>query len=310
MPIPKYHEIQLPALKLLADGNEWKPKDLYIILAETFQLSSDELAKMYPSGSRAVFSDRLNWALSYLNIAKVVKKPKIGIYQINQKGLDLLNKNPPNIRKYISEQIKSRDKIIKTVLTDNFIAEINEQDEQTPEELLYSSFQGIKENIQTEILDTILSKTPRVFEEIVVQLLQKMGYGGEIKDAGTVTKYSNDGGIDGVVKEDILGFGKIYIQAKRYAYDNKVPRDDIQKFVGALAVAQSEKGVFITTSDFSKPAIDYAQSLNGATKIVLINGETLANYIYEYNLGMQTEKIIEIKKLDKDFWDNLENNKE
>jgi restriction system protein len=123
-----------------------------------------------------------------------------------------------------------------------------------------------------------------------------------------VTQYSNDKGIDGIIKEDILGFGRINIQAKRYNIENNVPREDIQKFVGALAVAQSDKGVFITTSDFTKGAYDYVNSLNSTTKIVLINGAKLAQYIYDFNLGMQIEKIIEIKKLDSDFWDSLQDN--
>lgn len=148
-----------------------------------------------------------------------------------------------------------------------------------------------------------MTKHPREFEKLVVKLLQKMGYGGEISDSGQVTKYTNDKGIDGIIKEDILGFGRINIQAKRYDPDIKVQRDEVQKFVGALAVAQSDKGVFITTSDFSKNAYEYASSLTSTTKIILINGEKLAEFIYDYSLGMQTEKTIEIKKLDSDFWD-------
>ncbi|MFY7741542.1 MAG: restriction endonuclease [Flavobacterium sp.] len=132
-----------------------------------------------------------------------------------------------------------------------------------------------------------------------------MGYGGEIKNSGLVTKASNDGGIDGIIKEDVLGLGRIHIQAKRYKLESTVGREEIQKFVGALAVAQSNKGVFITTSYYSKGAIDYVNSLNGSTTIVLIDGEKLAEYIYDFGLGMQVEQTIEIKKLDADFWDSM-----
>jgi restriction system protein len=132
-----------------------------------------------------------------------------------------------------------------------------------------------------------------------------MGYGGEIKDSGTVTKISNDEGIDGIVKEDILGFGRIHIQAKRYKLEDCIGREHIQKFVGALAVAQSNKGVFITTSYFAKTAIDSVKNLNGATTIVLIDGQELAKDIYDYGLGMQVEQVIEVKKLDADYWDNM-----
>lgn len=132
-----------------------------------------------------------------------------------------------------------------------------------------------------------------------------MGYGGEIENSGEVTQYSNDKGIDGIIKEDVLGFGRIHIQAKRYKRENRIGREDLNKFVGALAGTQSNKGVFITTSSFNKNALEYANSLTGVT-LVLIDGEKLAQYIYEYSLGMQTEQIIEIKKLDSDYWDVME----
>lgn len=134
-----------------------------------------------------------------------------------------------------------------------------------------------------------------------------MGYGGEVKDSGQATPLSKDGGIDGIIKEDILGFGRIYIQAKRYARDRAVERDEVQKFVGALAVVQSNKGVFITTSYFSKGAIDYVKSLNNAATIVLIDGNQLAEYIYDFGVGMQLEQTIKVKKLDQDFWETMEN---
>jgi len=154
-------------------------------------------------------------------------------------------------------------------------------------------------------ISTILTKTPVAFEKLVVSLLQKMGYGGEIQNSGLVIKASNDGGIDGIIKEDILGLGRIHIQAKRYKTDISIGREEIQKFVGALAVAQSNKGVFITTSCYTKGALEYANNLNDSTTLVLIDGKQLAGYIYDFGLGMQVEQTIEIKKLDADFWDSL-----
>lgn len=156
-----------------------------------------------------------------------------------------------------------------------------------------------------EIIDTILSKDPYEFERLVVMLLKSMGYGGLVKDSEMITKKSNDGGIDGIIKEDVLGLGRIHIQAKRYKRDSVIGREAIQNFVGALAVAQSNKGVFITTSSFSKHAVEYANNLNGSTTLVLIDGDQLAEHIYDYGLGMQTEQIIVIKRLDTDFWDQL-----
>jgi restriction system protein len=133
-----------------------------------------------------------------------------------------------------------------------------------------------------------------------------MGYGGQVKNAGEVTQASNDGGIDGIIKEDLLGLGRIHIQAKRYNIGNTIGRDEIQKFVGALAVAKSNKGIFITTSSYTKIAQEYADNLNGTTALILIDGQQLAQYIYDFNLGMQVEKVIEIKKLDSEFWDLME----
>ncbi|RUA10182.1 MAG: restriction endonuclease [Flavobacteriia bacterium] len=305
MAIPRYDEIQLPALELLSDGNLWRPKELEKPLARKFNLTEEELNQMYDSGNKPIFYDRINWALSYLNMAGLVFKPKRGVFQINEKGIEIL-KTPEKILSFIKSKIENRESA-KRKKTDKKIIQVTS--DLTPEEALFTSFQGIKESVFREIIDTILSKSPREFEKLVVKLLQKMGYGGEIKNSGTVTQYVNDKGIDGIIKEDILGFGRIHIQAKRYARENNVPREDIQKFVGALAVAQSDKGVFITTSDFTKGAYEYTESLNSSTKIVLINGDKLAEYMYEHNLGVQTERTIELKKLDSDFWDVMQEDK-
>lgn len=309
MAIPKYDEIQFPALKLLSDGKQRKPSEFEYPLSKIFKLTDNEVTQMYDSGNGPIFIDRINWALSYLNMAGVVIKPKRGVYQINDEGLKLIS-NSTKFKEYVNNKIIKRD-LEKRKKSDNKALElINVKNEFTPAESLYSSFQGIKKSVYREIIDTILSKTPREFEKLVVLLLQKMGYGGEIQDSGLVTQYTNDKGIDGIIKEDILGFGRIHIQAKRYEINSNIQRDDIQKFVGALAVAQSDKGVFITTSDFTKGAYEYVASLNSTAKIVLINGTKLAEYIYDFNLGMQSEKIIEIKKLDSDFWDIMQDDKQ
>lgn len=305
MAIPKYDEIQFRALQLMLDGKARKAKDFIEPLAQVFKLSEKDLEKEYESGNGFIFPDRVSWALSYLNMAGVVTKPKRGLYQINEQGR-LLASNEGKFRSYVSAKYKQR-------LGTNQKQPHNGSDElpvsvedMTPEESLYASYQGIKETIFQEIIETILSKSPKEFENIVVMLLQKMGYGGEIKDSGTVTQYTNDKGIDGVIREDVLGFGKVCIQAKKYATGNPVGRDELQKFAGALMQAQSNKGVFITTSDFTKSAYEFVHTLNANIRIILISGKELANYIFEYNLGMQTEKVIEIKRLDSDFWDNLQ----
>ncbi len=308
MPIPRYDEIQLPTLELLADNQARKAIDMEDFLAPIFKLTDEEKLQMYASGNGPIFVDRIQWALSYLNMAGLVQKPKRGLYQISEEGKKILKK-PKSLREYVNNKISEREPNKKKNKILNEPSEDISSD-LTPEESLYKSFDGIKKSVYREIVDTILSKTPRDFEKLVVLLLQKMGYGGEIKDSGQVTQYVNDKGIDGIIREDVLGFGRINIQAKRYAISNNVPREDIQKFVGALAVAQSDKGVFITTSDFTKGAYEYANSLNSTTKVVLINGNKLAQYIYDFNLGMQTERTIDIKKLDSDFWDSMQDNVE
>lgn len=305
MPIPRYDEIMLPALKLLSDGEQRRPSYMEDVLSKSFNLTEAEINQMYESGNGPVFRDRISWALSSLNQAGAVSKPKRGVYKINELGIQLISE-PDKFRENIDKQLKNRDTEKKKNNVNKSIEIGPIKNELTPAESLYESFQGIKKSIYRELIDTILLKTPREFEKLVIQLLQKMGYGGEIQDSAVVTQYTNDKGIDGIIKEDILGFGRIHIQAKRYSINTNIQRDDIQKFVGALAVAQSEKGVFITTSDFTKGAYEYVASLNSTTKIVLINGEKLAEYIYDYGLGLQTEKIIEIKKLDSDFWDTMQ----
>ena len=305
--IPTHDEIRVPALKLLKEKGVLKLKDFEAPLAEKFNLTHDELIKMYDSGNGPVFYDRISWALSYLNMAGLTKKPKRAYYEITEDGMKVLN-TPEKVDEYITKRIQQRNQeksivINENITTSNSIDDSNE--DMTPSETIEISFKKIKNKIYNDILDTIISKSPREFEKLVVSLLQKMGYGGEIKNSGEVTQYSNDNGIDGIIKEDVLGFGRIYIQAKRYQRDNKIGREDLNKFVGALAVAQSNKGVFITTSSFNKNAVEYASKLN-TTTLVLIDGEQLAKYIYDYSLGMQTKEIIEIKELDSDFWDFME----
>lgn len=306
MTIPAYDALHLEALNLLKDGVIRKSKEFEHPLAQVFSLSDEEISQMYSSGKGPVFYDRVCWSLSYLNMAGLVNKPKRGMYQINDIGLKLLS-TPDQLENYI--QTKVRERTAQKKENKGLVEPTSVAIELTPQENLYQSYSNIRQSVYSEILDTILSKSPYEFEHLVVTLLEKMGYGGELKNAGEVTKASNDGGIDGVIREDVLGLGKIHIQAKRYRRSNTVGREEVQKFVGALAVAQSSKGVFITTSSYSNGAIDYVKNLNGSTTIVLIDGQKLAEYIYDYSLGMQTEQTIEIKKLDGDFWDAIKDDK-
>lgn len=302
MTIPKHDEIRLPALQLLSERVQLKLSEFEAPLAEKFGLTEDELHEEYESGNGKVFYDRISWALSYMNMAGLLDKPKRGVYELSSLGRERLEL-PGSLNEFIAERLAHAHKKnpAKSVHVPTGL------DGLTPQEELYASAEKIRESRSQELIDTILSKTPREFEKLVVLLLQKMGYGGEIKQSGLVTSYSNDGGIDGIIKEDVLGLGRIHIQAKRYAPLNGVGREEIQKFVGALAVAQSNKGVFITTSFFSKGAIAYAESLNATTTLILMDGQQLAEYLYDYGVGLQVEQTILIKKLDSEFWDSMEN---
>ena len=302
MSIPKYDEIMIPALKLLSENKSLTRKQLELPLAKYFNLSDDEIALEYDSGNGKIFYDRISWALSYMNMAGLTQRPKRGVYQISETGKAQLNR-PKKIHDFIAEQLEKREPATTTTKKENQQQGLHER--LSPQEELYESFAKIKTAVCEDITDIILSKSPQAFERLVVSLLQSMGYGDEIKSSAEVTKYSNDKGIDGIIKEDVLGLGKIHIQAKRYNKKNVVSREEIQKFVGALAGTRSDKGVFITTSYYSKGAIEYAENLSGAT-LVLIDGNKLSGFIYEYGLGMQVEQTIKIKKLDGDFWDSME----
>lgn len=302
MSIPKHDQIRVPALSLLAKRGQLKLRDFEQPLAEYFGLSDAEVQEEYDSGNGKIFYDRISWALSYMNMAGLLSKPRRGVYEISELGREKI-KGPETLNQFVAAQFAKRQeskpgKSGKVALDEESL---------TPQEELYESAKIIRQSRYQEIIDTILSKKPREFEGLVVLLLQRMGYGGEIKQSGLVTSYSNDGGIDGIIKEDVLGFGRIHIQAKRYAQDHSVGRQEIQSFVGALAVAQSNKGVFITTSSFSKGAAQYAGGLNGNTTLILIDGQRLAEYLYEYGVGLQVEHTIEIKKLDSEFWDSMKN---
>ena len=310
--IPQFDKIRIQILKILQSGVVMRAKDFRAPLAEHFHLTDEEMNAWYPSGNGEIFLDRISWALSYLFIAGLVEKPKRGDYKISEKGLSMLaSYSDEQICEYVKTTVNARtpkkSHNIKGAQEDT--AEETGGNEPTPQERLYNSYDNIKQSIQSEILTIKKKKKPQEFERLVVRLLQAMGYGGEVKNSGFVTKLSNDGGIDGVIKEDILGFNHISIQAKRYALGNNVGRNEVQSFVGAVAGTPSKKGVFITTSDFTKGAVDYVDSLNGSPTVILINGHQLTDYIYDFGLGLQTEMTFKVMKMDSDYWDSMEDDK-
>lgn len=307
--IPQFDDIRIQVLKILSTGVVMRAKDLRIPLAKHFHLNDEDMNAWYPSGNGEIFLDRISWALSYLFIAGLVEKPKRGDYKISDKGLKMLStRTDEEINEFVKLAVndKSQKKNTKNKVESTATSISASDDGRTPQERLDDSYNNIKQSIQSEILATILSKKPKEFERLVVKLLQSMGYGGEIKNSGVVTQFSVDGGIDGIIKEDILGFNHISIQAKRYAIENNVGRSEVQSFVGAVAGTPSKRGVFITTSSFTKGAMEYVDSLNGTPTIILINGHQLTEFIYDCGLGLQTEKVFKVMKMDMDYWDSMD----
>ncbi|WP_108126576.1 restriction endonuclease [Saccharospirillum mangrovi] len=305
--LPKYDDLFIEILRYLNDHGPLLARELERPLADRFQLTDADLSIEYPSGNGTVFSDRLTWSLSHLVNSGLAERPKRGHCQITVLGQEYLAKTgeiKTFVKQTIAEKTRQRQRELgesKSLIEDSHLTD----SDKTPQESLLSAYHSIQATVCEQILETILGKSPYEFEKLVIKLLGRMGYGGKTADSLLVTQKSNDGGIDGVIKEDVLGLGRIHLQAKRYRRDISIGREDIQRFVGALAVAQSQKGVFITTSYFTKGALEYAQSLNGATTLVLIDGERLAQYLYDYGVGMQEEQTLVLKKMDTDFWDEM-----
>ena len=302
MTVPSFENLRLYILKHLANGGIWRKAQLVEPIAAHFNLSVEDIAQEYESGNGAILADRISWALSYLALSGLLTRPKRGHYTITDLGKRYVSKSEAEITAYIKQKMAEREQTQK--LDNQEITVGAEEVNITPKEQLEASFHAIRQEVYREILDTILSKTSQAFEKLVIDLLQKMGYGGRLEKPAQVTRSSHDGGIDGEIREDVLGLGRIFIQAKRYQTDDTIGRPYIQAFVGALQGQHADKGVFITTARYSAEAIHYAQNLS-STRVVLIDGLQLAEYIYRYDVGMQTEQTFTIKKLDSDFWDEM-----
>lgn len=302
--IPDYQTLMLPLLNLVSDGGEHKYRDLIENLAVEFNLTDEERREMLASGNQAIFDNRVGWAKTYLKKAGLLESPKRATFVITLLGRQTLAKNPSFIDAKFLRQFPTFLEFQNSSRNSNEAEEstsTNEITEQTPEENLDKAYQRIRKSLAAELLNRVVDLSPAFFERLVVELLVKMGYGGSIKDAGKAIGRSGDEGIDGTIKEDKLGLDIIYIQAKRWKPGNVVGRPELQKFVGALAGQGAKKGIFITTSHFTKEALDYAP--RNETKIVLINGEELAELMIDYNLGCTTQQTFSLKKIDSDYFD-------
>ena len=302
MPIPKYSEMYIPFLEFLGDGQNHTVAEVINHLAQKMGVTEEERKEMLPSGVATKFGSRVGWTRTYLGKAGLLETVKRGVLKISPEGKRVLGSNPAKIDdEYLMQYEGFRD--FKTPASSKAITSSAASDttDITPQDELEDAFQKINSALVSDVLDEIVAQTPSFFENLVVQLLVKMGYGGSLADAGRILGKTGDEGIDGVIREDKLGFDLIYIQAKRWDLGNSVGRPEIQKFVGALAGAGASKGLFITTASFSKEAYAYAEKQH-TTKIVLVDGKALANLMIEYNLGVSTQITYDLKRIDTDFF--------
>jgi len=282
--IPDFQSIMLPMLEFIGKNNEVPMKTLKEGMIKKFDISKEEQEQKTPNGKQFTYYNRIAWAITYLKMAGLIYYPYRGIYKISDQGKNVL-KNPPDriniafLNKFDDFTKNRGPRKNRSTKTDDIEQEISEK---TPDELFELSYAKIINNLKEQLKQKINECNPYFFEQIVLDLLIKMGYGGSENDNGELTQRSSDEGIDGIIKEDKLGLDKIYIQAKKW--EKSVGRPEIQKFVGALQGKRAKKGVFITTSEFSKDAYEYVQNLDVA--VILIDGEKLSQYMVENELGI------------------------
>lgn len=302
MAVPDFQSLMLPLLKFSADGEEHTMQEARDGLAELMGLSQEDLEERLPSGRQTTFANRVAWAKVYLTQAGVLDSPKRGRFHISDRGRHILAESPGRVDiKYLEQFEEFRE--FRQASNKNRTEKVthagdSETSPSTPEEALEQAYQQLRDEVANELLHLVKGNTPEFFEKLVVHLIVSMGYGGSVKEAGKATRKTADEGIDGVIKEDRLGLDAIYLQAKRW--DAVVGRPEIQKFVGALHGQRAKKGIFITTSRFSKEALDYVGQIE--PKVVLIDGSDLVQFMIDNGVGVSSAALYEIKKVDTDFF--------
>jgi restriction system protein len=314
VPIPDYESAMLPLLRFAADGADHRLRDAVEHLAVHFGLSDAERAEMLPSGTAPLFDNRVGWARTYLKQAGLLESPRRGSFRIANRGREVLAQNPARIDVTLLDQFEefrsfrtrrregpSEVRPLSPTRSASPVAPPvpDLPQDQTPEDLLASAYRRLRRDLEIELVEQVKTASPAFFERLVIDLLVAMGYGGSRQDAGRAIGKSGDGGIDGIIKEDKLGLDVIYVQAKRW--EGTVGRPEIQKFAGALQGQRASKGVFITTSSYSKDAIEYAEIIN--SKIILVDGEELAGLMIDHNVGVSTMGMYELKRIDNDYFE-------
>lgn len=305
MAIPDYQTLMRPLLAKLADGQVHALKELREALTVEFRLTPDETVETLPSGRQTVISNRIGWAKTYLDKAGLLATPKRAHYQITERGQQALQECPERIdNDYLSRFDDFQEfQSLSSAQKDGEDEKVAPAGDTTPDEQIAAAYQALNGSLADDLLASICAASPSFFEQLVVDLMLAMGYGGSRKEAGQATQYTSDGGIDGIIKDDPLGLETIYLQAKRYN-DKTVGRPEVQSFAGALDMKRAKKGVFITTSKFTADALAFVSVIE--KKIVLIDGPQLAELMIQHNLGVTRKEVYEIKQIDSDYFNEDE----
>ena len=305
MPIPDFQSLMLPALKALSKDRETPVSKVRERIASVEGLAPDDLQEMLPSGRQSVFVNRVHWAVKYLERAGLTERVRRGVWRLTTEGRKLLNGKPSRIDvnflgKYpafvewrTGRNVASSDDDSASVLSGDAM--------NTPEEALEKADRRLREALEADVLARVREAPPSFLEQVVIDLLIKMGYGGGDAAMGRVTGRSGDGGIDGTIKEDVLGLDEVYVQAKKYADNNTVGEPDLRSFAGAIDAAGTTKGVFVTTAGFTDAARAYVAK--SPKRIVLIDGGELARLMVRHDIGVRTRVHHEIKRIDEDYFD-------
>jgi restriction system protein len=302
MTIPDFQSFFYPFLKMSSDKTEHSLQDVREYMTDFFSLTDEDKTEMVPSGTQSKFDNRIYWAKSYLIKAKLLEATKRAHFRITEMGIKYLEKHQENINvKTLKEIEEFREFHTGSKESNEQVDNDQTNEDKTPLETLEDAYLFIQKQLAHDLLEKVKSNTWQFFEDLVIELMVKMGYGGSKNLARKQIQRTNDEGIDGVINEDKLGLDVIYLQAKRWTKNNSIGRPEIQKFVGALHGKRAKKGVFITTGSFAKNSYEYVRTID--PKVILIDGETLSNLMIEYGLGTTTIEAYQIKKIDLDYFE-------
>lgn len=301
MSIPDFQTLMRPLLEFASDGRQHSLREARESLADRFKLTDEEKKALLPSGRQAVLVNRVAWAKVYLQHAGLLETPQRGHFKISDRGRNALQDAPERITIRYLERFPGFVEFRSTPRSQKAtpIEVIADEEGRTPEETLEAAHLRLRTDLASELLSRVKKCSPQFFEQLVVELLLKMGYGGSREEAGEAVGAAGDEGIDGVINEDRLGLDTIYLQAKRW--EGTVGRPEIQKFVGALHGKRAKKGVFITTGAFSADGVEYVRNIE--PKVVLINGQQLAEFMIDFNVGVDSVISYDVKKITSDYFD-------